>query len=288
MTNTLLEPVLHFDQQLADATALAKEAAIAVADFTDQVGEAISFQMIAEFVGSHHFNCNMRGYQGWFWDVTVVRVDGSDQVTVSEVELMPGSSALLAPNWIPWADRLQPGDVSREDVLPFDANDVRLAEGIQLEKEQLKREAAGLLGEGGTELVEVASELLLTRERVPSLQGMQQAAERWLEKFDVDAFGSAKGKEDCTSCGFVIPLQGQLGQLFGVCMNEWSADDGRVVPLNHSCGSHSQTDLPARQSAWQVSAPLIDDQLVETVQETNEKAIETVDSVPETETEADD
>ncbi|MGW9627710.1 DUF3027 domain-containing protein [Microbacterium sp. NPDC055521] len=54
---------------------------------------------------SLRFENRLRGYPGWFWTVTVAQVDGSEP-TVLEVELMPGDGALLAPDWVPWTERL--------------------------------------------------------------------------------------------------------------------------------------------------------------------------------------
>ena len=40
--------------------------------------------------------------------------------------------------------------------------------------------------------------------------------------------------------------------MFGVCANEWATDDGAVVSLDHTCGSHSETDVPKTGTAWPV------------------------------------
>lgn len=44
----------------------------------------------------------------------------------------------------------------------------------------------------------------------------------------------------CVSCGFLTPIGGSLGQAFGVCANEFSPADGRVVSLAYGCGGHSE------------------------------------------------
>jgi len=62
-----------------------------------------------------------------------------------------------------------------------------------------------------------------------------------------------------------VPLQGPLGQVFGVCANAWSPDDGKVVSLDHGCGAHSETDVERPPSEWPADAPLIDDTVVEPV-----------------------
>jgi hypothetical protein len=51
------------------------------------------------------FENTMPGYPGWLWTVSVAQVEG-EEPTVLEVELMPAHGALLAPDWLPWSDRL--------------------------------------------------------------------------------------------------------------------------------------------------------------------------------------
>ena len=52
------------------------------------------------------FETTMAGYPGWAWTVSVAEVPG-EAPTVLEAELLPGEGALLAPDWLPWADRLE-------------------------------------------------------------------------------------------------------------------------------------------------------------------------------------
>jgi hypothetical protein len=47
----------------------------------------------------------------------------------------------------------------------------------------------------------------------------------------------------CSTCGYFLPLAGSLRRAFGVCANEWSSSDGRVVSVDHGCGAHSETDV---------------------------------------------
>jgi hypothetical protein len=55
----------------------------------------------------------------------------------------------------------------------------------------------------------------------------------------------------CASCGFLLQVAGSLSQAFGVCANEFSPADGRLVSLAYGCGGHSEaavmppTPLPA-------------------------------------------
>lgn len=62
---------------------------------------------------THLFECDLPGYRGWFWFATLSRAPRSKVATVCEIGLLPGDDALLAPAWVPWADRVLPED--RED-----------------------------------------------------------------------------------------------------------------------------------------------------------------------------
>ena len=66
------------------------------------LGESEIFKNATEF----RFNCTLRGYQNWYWSVVFTQVDKRKEATVSEVNLLAGENALLAPAWVPWAERL--------------------------------------------------------------------------------------------------------------------------------------------------------------------------------------
>jgi hypothetical protein len=59
------------------------------------------------------FQANMSGYPGWHWTVSVATLDG-EEPSVLEVELMPGDGALLAPDWVPWSERLADYEAAQE------------------------------------------------------------------------------------------------------------------------------------------------------------------------------
>lgn len=52
------------------------------------------------------FPSTQPGYPGWHWSVSVSAVPGMEP-SVLELGLVPGEGALVAPDWVPWADRLE-------------------------------------------------------------------------------------------------------------------------------------------------------------------------------------
>lgn len=216
----------------ADAIELAREALLEVTE-TGQVGKHLRVEASGERLVTHVFECTMPGYRGWSWVVVVTRASRAKAPTVAETALLPGENAILAPEWEPWSDRLKPEDVGADDLLPYREQDERLEQGY---------EATGDEDEDRVALWELG----LGRTRVLSPEGRSEAAERWLEGEFGPRETSGRGRRgtvaaNCTSCGFFAQLSGSLRHEFGVCTNEWSPADGRVVHLNYGCGAHSET-----------------------------------------------
>ena len=213
------------------------------------VGEYLAAVPDAERLVTHLFDCTLSGYRGWRWAVTLSRVPRGRTATVCEVELLPGEEALLAPAWVPWAERLEPGDITRSDRLPRKETDERLEPGWEATGEDA--DAVAL------------DELDLGRPRVLSAQGVASAAERWYGgDHGPDAEGVRKAHATCSTCGFFVPMAGALRAIFGVCANEWATDDGSVVSLDHGCGAHSETDLPDQGPEWPINPSRVDDHLM--------------------------
>src|SRR5690625_737595 len=240
------------DAVLLGAVEPARQAAAAEAG-SDLV-EYLGFELEGERTGTHYFATTAPGYAGWRWFVTLTRPPRSRTPSVSDLGLLPGEGALLAPAWVPWSDRLAPEDVSATDRLPYIPDDERLEPGS--------------VATGDEETGRIAiRELGLGRDRVMNRKALDAAATRWYNSSrGPDTTGSRKAGADCASCGFVIPLAGSMGNLFGVCANEWSPDDGKVVSLDHGCGAHSETDVRRRGGEWNQSEPHLDDLELEVVQ----------------------
>jgi hypothetical protein len=92
------------DAELLAAVDLARAALLEITP-ADTVGEPAGSIVEGDRLLSLLFANTMPGYPGWFWTVTLARVDDAAP-TVLEAELMPGEGALLSPEWLPWSDRL--------------------------------------------------------------------------------------------------------------------------------------------------------------------------------------
>lgn len=226
------------------------------------VGEHVEVVVEGDRVVTHLFECKEFGYRGWRWAVTVARASRAKVVTLDETVLLPGPDALLAPEWVPWSERLRPGDMGPGDLLPTDAEDLRLEPGYSGEEEPppnsvFSEEMAELVEAEDAEvtagspatlpaapargsIAALADELGMRRARVLSRYGLHAAADRWEESHGAKTAMAQAAPASCVSCGFLAPIGGSLGQAFGVCANEFGPADGHVVSLAYGCGGHSE------------------------------------------------
>jgi hypothetical protein len=219
------------DAVLAAAVETARVAAVEVGGAA--VGEHLGVSAEGERLVMHRFASSLPGYVGWCWAVTLARASRARSATVDEVLLLPGAGALLAPPWVPWQERVRPGDLSPGDLLPAEPDDPRLVPAYTLSDDPA--------------VEAVAFELGLGRERVLSRAGRLDAAQRWYDgDGGPDTSMARHAPAHCGTCGFLLPLAGCLQAGFGVCGNEVTATDGRVVSVEYGCGAHSQAvvDVP--------------------------------------------
>jgi hypothetical protein len=227
------------------AVGLAQEAAEELAR-PGEVGEHLGVLAEGERLVTHYFACLVKGYRGWRWGITVARAPRSRTATVCETVLLPGDDAVLAPAWVPWSDRLAPGDLGPADVLPYREDDPLLQPGYaQTGDEEADRLAVWELGLG--------------RARVLGPSGRDEAAARWYHgDRGPTADEAVHAAAACSTCGYFLPLAGALRQVFGVCANEWSPSDARVVSVDHGCGAHSETDVE-RPEPVPLPEPILDE-----------------------------
>ena len=249
-----------------DPQAIAKAVAIEGADEDNQVGDFVEAIDLGDDVTDFRFETRVRGYEGWQWSVTLYHDVELDHWTVNESSLVPTDRALRPPAWIPWKDRLEPTDLAVTDSIGTEPDDPRLEEGFRAtdagEGAPAETPEMSETSETSKEDVEDAvEEFELSRRHVLTPLGRAQTAKRWYEGPRGPKSLSTKTADGnpCSTCGFFIPLKGELNLLFGVCANKWSPDDGRVVSVDHGCGEHSEIEPPEPSHLWVQSKPAFDD-----------------------------
>ncbi|MET8470250.1 DUF3027 domain-containing protein [Streptomyces sp. NPDC006422] len=270
------------DRLCAEAVDIARAAAEEAAA-PGVVGEHVEMVVEGDRVVTHLFECKEFGYRGWRWAATVARASRARYVTLDEVVLLPGPDALLAPEWVPWSERLRPGDLGPGDLLPTESDDLRLEPGFTGEdapppNSPVSEDMAELVEAEDVEVTEgpvtalpvapargsiasVAEELGMRRARVLSRYGLHVAADRWEDAYGAKTAMAQAAPATCASCGFLTPIGGSLGQAFGVCANEFSPADGHVVSLSYGCGGHSEAAVMPK--APRPAPPVIDETVVD-------------------------
>jgi hypothetical protein len=195
-------------------------------------------------------------------------------VTVSECLLLPGPQSLLAPDWVPWQDRVLPGDLGVGDLMPARSDDERLVPAAVLEGDDgildwddsadweswNERLAAVGLPEAASPGAPATGkpDAAPGKSRVLSAIGRDATALRWYSSEHGPGTPLARAAPGpCETCAFLVRLAGPLGRVFGVCANEYAPDDGRVVSLDHGCGAHSEAASPV--GAFGQIAPAVDE-----------------------------
>jgi hypothetical protein len=233
------------DSTLRAAVDVARDALDGVAE-AGSVGDHLEMVMDGDRVATHYFACLTPAYLGWRWAVSVSRAARQKVATVCETNLVPGATSVLSPQWLPYAERIAPGDLSAGDVLPYRADDPLLVQGFE--------------ATGSEDVDETAFwELGLGRRRVLSNEGREVAAQRWYDgSHGPTAEVAVQAPDRCSSCGYFVPMAGALRAVFGVCANAWSPSDGQVVSLDHGCGAHSESDVPPDDAAAH-GRPIVDE-----------------------------
>jgi len=219
--------------RLVEAVARAREAAVEEAAWdmgaaaaAEAVGEHLEARPEDDGAVTHFFAARHGGYRGWQWSVTIACADAESPITISEVVLLPGDDALVAPCWVPWDERVRPGDLGVGDLLPAPVDDPRLVPGY--------------VGSDDPAVEEVAREVGLGRRTVLSREGREAAATRWTDGAHGPHADMARAAPaHCGTCGFLLPVAGALRGAFGVCGNAYSPADGAVVAVAFGCGAHS-------------------------------------------------
>ncbi|BDR54917.1 hypothetical protein KIMH_10280 [Bombiscardovia apis] len=198
-------------------------------------------------------------------------------------------------------DKVLETNVSREDSEASGSSDespenqdgaiFKLADQSQADEAENNSEADDAwIHTSQDDLESTVEEYALSRRHVLSPLGRAETAKRWYEGQHGPkslSTRTADGKT-CESCGFMIPLQGELGTMFAVCANRWSPDDGRVVSLDHGCGEHSEIEPPQLSNLWVQSKPAFDDLHIDVVQQSAREEVPGVELIEQITNESSD
>ena len=92
---------------------------------------------------THLFESRLPGYQGWQWFAVLTRNSRSKVVTVSELGLLPSADSILAPEWVPWAERVRPEDAQDAEGPDAEAVDAEAVGGEPVGAEGMAADDAG-------------------------------------------------------------------------------------------------------------------------------------------------
>jgi hypothetical protein len=222
------------DPDLAGAVELARYAAQVEAG-ESPVGRHVETQTEDGGAVTHLFEAGLPGYHGWRWAVAVASAGPATPVTVSEVVLLPGPDALVAPAWVPWTQRVRAGDLGVGDLLPTDPDDPRLVPGYLIDDDPPAERLSPELGLGRSRVLGRAARLALLQ--------------RWRDgDRGPDSEMARSAPDHCVTCGFYLPLDGLLGAALGACGNELAPADGQVVHAEFGCGAHSEVQVDTSPS----------------------------------------
>lgn len=103
------------DAFLAAAVDVARSAIEGITAASD-IGRHLAAKSEGDRLVTHLFESKLPGYLGWQWYAVLTRNSRSKVVTVNELGLLPSEDAILAPEWVPWAERVRPEDAQETEV----------------------------------------------------------------------------------------------------------------------------------------------------------------------------
>jgi hypothetical protein len=151
------------------------------------VGDYIRTDEEEPSLRSYIFQSTLRGYIGWFWSVTIYQPDG-EEPTISEVVMMPGADSLVAPNWVPWSERLA----------DYKALQAELEAQAALEAEEAAALAEGSEEPDDDDEDDEDDEVELEFVDVPDDDSIEEAEEKLLASTEFDVEGDSEDDSDNT------------------------------------------------------------------------------------------
>ena len=103
------------DAVLAAAVDAARTAIEGIAN-ASEIGDHLAARTEGDRVVTHLFESRLPGYLGWQWYAVLTRNSRSKVITVNELGLLPSEDSILAPEWVPWAERVRPEDAQEQEA----------------------------------------------------------------------------------------------------------------------------------------------------------------------------
>ena len=103
------------DAVLAAAVDTARTAIEGIAK-ASEIGDHLAARTEGDRVVTHLFESRLPGYIGWQWYAVLTRNSRSKVITVNELGLLPSEDSILAPEWVPWAERVRPEDAQEQEA----------------------------------------------------------------------------------------------------------------------------------------------------------------------------
>jgi hypothetical protein len=128
------------DAYLAAAVDTARAAVEGITE-ASSIGRHLAAKSEGDRLVTHLFECRLPGYLGWQWYAVLTRNSRSKVVTVNELGLLPSEDSILAPDWVPWAERVRPEDEQEPELEP--AQEQAQAPDQAQEPEQGHEESGG-------------------------------------------------------------------------------------------------------------------------------------------------
>jgi hypothetical protein len=143
------------DAVLAASVDVARTAIEGIAK-ASEIGEHLAARTEGDRLVTHLFESKLPGYVGWQWYAVLTRNSRSKVVTVSELGLLPSEDSILAPEWVPWAERVRPEDAQAEDAPTGDVQADDLQTG-DVQTDDAQAEAPAGESDGGPASEEAVS-----------------------------------------------------------------------------------------------------------------------------------
>jgi hypothetical protein len=103
------------DAFLAAAVETARSAIEGITAPAD-IGRHLGAKSEGDRLVTHLFESRLPGYGGWQWFAVLTRNSRSKVVTINELGLLPSEDSILAPDWVPWAERVRPEDEQEQET----------------------------------------------------------------------------------------------------------------------------------------------------------------------------